>query len=232
MDRQPYPAHLCAADPAGWAAGFERAAAWIVAYGPSAAASVYRAVRDSSGQPWPVTARRLGWPATAEREGLALGIYGLEALARQGYGTRPPGHPRDVEVAGPAWRSEWTLRARYLEVGGRYRRVEDVPLPGQGPAFVWNGRSRGPDGARFQLGWCSYCRGPAERGPSGAWFHLTPGGCPYVDDLLGVLGLLPGQGEGQDEGQHPEGEQAAAGAAEQDAAGAGGGDPGHQQGDG
>jgi hypothetical protein len=94
-----------------------------------------------------------------------------------GYGTRPPGRPEDVERAGPEWR-------RLAE----------------GPRFVWNGRTRGPAPARFELGWCSYCQGPAERGPSGAWFHLTPEACPAVGDLLGALGLLPGQ-------QHPEDEQ-------------------------
>lgn len=104
MARTPFDAHLCAADPLGWAAGFDQAADWIIRNGPVASARVYQAVRDSTGVPWPVTAGRLGWSATAEREGLALGVYGLVRLLRHDDGTRPPGHAsREVELAGPEW---------------------------------------------------------------------------------------------------------------------------------
>lgn len=123
------------------------------------------------------------------------------------YGTRPPGHAsRDVERAGPQWR-----------------------LAHGGPAFVWNGRTRGPEGARFELGWCSYCRGPAERGPSGAWFHLTPETCPAVNDLLGVLGLLPGQRDAEDQDQDPADEQGDPEAADQPGPPGSGGDAGHHE---
>lgn len=75
MTRAPLGAHLCAADPDAWAAGFDAATAWVQHAGP-AAALVHAAIRDSTGRPWLLTARAIGVPATAWHEGWALGVYG------------------------------------------------------------------------------------------------------------------------------------------------------------
>jgi hypothetical protein len=55
--------------------------------------------------------------------------------------------------------------------------------------FVPAGKTVIHYGAAFDMGSCSDCGGPAERGPSGAWVHLDrTRGCPVVSRLLAELG--------------------------------------------
>jgi hypothetical protein len=81
MSRPPYDAHLCALDPQAFEAGFRFAGPWV---GKSAAEgqpdAIYRAIKDSTGIPFPETARKVGLNASPWTEGFMLGVYGHVGL--------------------------------------------------------------------------------------------------------------------------------------------------------
>jgi hypothetical protein len=83
MGRNPYQAHLCAQDPDGFERGFNFATTWLPVarlFEPARIEQIHRAIRDSTGVPFPQTAAKAWLDPTPWHEGFMLGVYGIKAL--------------------------------------------------------------------------------------------------------------------------------------------------------